>query len=344
MPDFAYINARVRAMRSRLLDAARMDELLAAPSFDAFVQALGSTPYGRDLSEAQTRYRGLEAVDDALARNFQHTTTKILSFADGKPRDLIEAILLRWDLANVRAILRGKHTGRGEEEIMASILPAGTLGEVAVRDLVRQPDMGAVAGALEAMGHPLGPAVAAALAGYQVDQDLMRLELSLDRAYADVVLAAARGSGHNEEVLRHMVQAEIDAFNVKAAVKLARLEEGLDAATRGRFFIPGGAVVDEKLFLGLSARETLEAAWQVLRIRGFAAESVPEDLTDFERGLDSLLARQAAHRYLDDPLGLDVVVGYLALKYNEVVNLRLIARSKALGIPRDVVRKEMTLA
>ncbi|MGH2453427.1 MAG: V-type ATPase subunit [bacterium] len=341
MPDFPYINARVRAMRSRLLDAARMDDLLGAPTFEAFVHALGSTPYGREMTEAFTRYRGLEAVDEALARNFFNTTTKILSFADGKPRELIAAFLLRWDLANVRAVLRGKHTGRSVEEIMPSILPAGTLGEVALRDLAGQPDVGAVAGALEAMGHPLGPAIAAALAGYQADQDLLRLELSLDRVYAEHVLAAARGTGHNEEVLRRTVQAEIDAANVKAALKLARLEEGLDEGARRRFFVPAGGLVDEKLFLDLSARETLEHAWERLRIRGFPAEAVPADLPEFERSLDLLLAREAARRYLGDPLGLDVVVGYLALKYNEVVNLRLIARSTALGIPREVVRKEM---
>ncbi len=344
MPDFPYINARVRAMRSRLLDAARIDELLAAPSFEAFLQALGSSPYSRELQEALTRFTGLAAIDEALARNFLGTTTKILSFADGKARELIAAVLLRWDRANVRAILRGKHTGRAEEEIMASILPAGTLGEVLLRDLVRQPDVGAVAGALEAVGHPLGPAIAAALAGYQADQDLMRLELSLDRIYAEHVLAIARGNGHNEEVLRRTVQMEIDALNVKTAAKLARLEEGIDAAGRRRFFIPGGAVVDEKLFLGLSARDTLEASWQVLRIRGFPAGVVPEDLTEFERGLDALLAREAARRYLGDPLSLDVVIGFLALKYNEVVNLRLVARSKAFGIPREMVRKEMALA
>lgn len=341
MPDFPYINARVRAMRSRLLDGGRMDELLAAPTFDAFLHALTATPYVRNLQEALTRYRGLAAVDEALSRNFHQTTTKILSFADGKARDLIAAVLLRWDLANVRAVLRGKHTGRAEEEIMASVLPAGTLGEVALRDLARQPDVPAVAGALEAIGHPLGPAVAQGLGAYQAGQDLLGLELSLDRFYAEHVLAAAHGAGHNEGVLRRIVQAEIDALNVKTAVKLARLEGGLDAPARRRFFIPGGAIVDEKLFLTLSARDTLEQGWPVLRVRGFHADAVPEDLTEFERALDLLLARQAAQLYLGDPLGLDVVVGYLALKYNEVVNLRLIARSKVFGIPRDVVRKEM---
>ena len=37
MPDFPYINARVRAMRSRLLDPGRIEELLALPSIDALL-------------------------------------------------------------------------------------------------------------------------------------------------------------------------------------------------------------------------------------------------------------------------------------------------------------------
>ena len=56
-----------------------------------------------------------------------------------------------------------------------------------------------------------------------------------------------------------------------------------------------------------------------------------------------MFVREAARLYLGDPLGIDIVVGYLTLKYNEVVNLRLIARSKLLGLPRDLVRKEMVV-
>src|SRR3990170_3516451 len=97
MPDFDYINARVRAMRSRLLDPGRMEELLGAFTFDALLAGLNNTPYGKDLQEALARYRGIQAVDEALARNFSATTHKIRSFGDGKAKALIEALLLRWD-------------------------------------------------------------------------------------------------------------------------------------------------------------------------------------------------------------------------------------------------------
>src|SRR4030067_2678848 len=127
MPDFPYINARIRAMRSRLLDAGQMEELVSVPALDAFTQALNTTPYGHDVQEALTRSPALQAVDASLARNFYHTTTKILGFADGKPRQLIEIVLMRWDLANLRLILRGKHTGSRGEGIARNVMPAGSL-------------------------------------------------------------------------------------------------------------------------------------------------------------------------------------------------------------------------
>jgi len=343
MPDFAYINARVRAMRSRLLDAGQIEELLGAPSFEAFLAALNATPYGRELQEALTRTRGLAAVDEALARNFSATTQKIRSFGDGKPKALIEALMLRWDLANLRVVLRGKHTGRAEEEIMESVLPAGLLTEVSLRELARQPDIPAVAGVLDALEHPLAPPLAEGLRDYLQSHDLLGLEMRLGRHYAAHVLRVARGGGHNETVVRGLVQAEIDVLNVKTAAKLARAEELLDAEARRRFFIEGGAIVNEDLFLLLSTPETAAQGWRALVARGFPVGEPGDDLTAFEQRLDRLLARSTARLYMADPLGIDIVVGYLTLKYNEVVNLRLIARSRILGIPRELVRREMFL-
>jgi len=343
MPDFDYINARVRAMRSRLLDPGRMEELLGALTFDALLAGLNTTPYGKDLQEALARYRGIQAVDEALARNFSATTQKIRSFGDGKAKALIEALLLRWDLANVRAVLRGKHTGRSEEDIMESVLPAGLLTEVALRELARQPDIPAVAGTLDALEHPFAIPMAEGLRDYLEEHDLLGLEMHVGRYYAEHVLGVARGAGHNETVLRELVQAEVDALNVKTALKLVRQEQPLGAETRRRFLIPGGAIVSEDVFLLLTAPETTKQGWRALGAHGFPLHEPGDDLTEFEKTLDLLLARGTARLYLGDPLGIEIVVGYLALKYNEVVNLRLIARSKMLGIPRDLVRREMVV-
>lgn len=341
MPDFPYINARVRAMRSRLLDAGRLEELLVLPTLDAFIQALNTTPYGHDLQEALARFPALQAVDVALGRQHYSTTTKILSFADGRAHQLIEIVLMRWDLANLRLILRGKHAGSAAEAIAGNLIPAGGLTEAALRELAGQPDVPAVVGAFSGLDHPLAAPLAEGLREYLETKDLFALELRLERFYATHGLRVAAGSGHNQQVVRSLLQAELDATNVKTAFKLQGAG-GLGREAKARFFIPGG-IVSENLFLLLAAAETAEQGMKWLRVQGFPVRSVSEDLLAFERDLDLAMARAQTRLYLGDPLGIDIVVAYLALKYNEVRNLRLIARSKSLGIPRDRVRKEMVV-
>lgn len=340
MPDFPYINARVRAMRGRLLAPAQLDDLLAAGSLSAFVQALAATPYGHDLQEALTRYEGVRAVDDALARNLQRTTRRILEFADGPPRRLITVLLLRWDLANLRAIVRGRHAGRSAEETLEAVIPAGTLGEGVLKEMAGSPTMTALAGALEVVDHPLASALAAGVAEYARTNDPLAVELSLERAYAAYVLRQARGPG--ARALREILTAELDAANVKTALKLA--PAGLPEEQRLRFFTPGGALVTDRLFLDLSDEGRQGRAWARLRAQGFPVGEPPRELVEFERALDTTMASALAQRYLrGDPLGLDIVTGYLAMKSAEVANLRLIARAKLLGLPRELVRREMVV-
>ncbi|HEV8353562.1 MAG TPA: V-type ATPase subunit [bacterium] len=341
MPDFPYINARVRAMKSRLLDAGRLEELLALPSLDALIQALANSPYAREMQEALTRYSGLRAVDAALAQNFYRTTAKILSFADGKPKTLIGLILMRWDLANVRVLLRGKHFEYGEERILENLLPAGGLSEPALQELAAATSIPEVVSGLAGQDHPFAAALAEAMKGYLETKDLFLLEVALDRFYGTYGLRLTAGRGHNEQVVRRLLQADVDATNVKTALKL-RHEVALPTDGKLRFFIPGGAVVSEDHFLALADPASMERAVTALRIAGFPVKTVSEDLVAFERELDETMNRAQQELYLGDPLGIDIVIAYLAMKSNEVANLRLIARSKALGIPRDRVRKEMT--
>jgi V/A-type H+-transporting ATPase subunit C len=326
-------------MRSRLLDAGRIEEFLGAPTLDAFIQALNATPYGHDVQEALSRYPALQAVDAALARNFYRTTTKILNFADGRPRQLIEIVLMRWDLANLRVILRGKHTGVRDEDIAANLLAAGSLHDAALRTLAEQPDVPAVVGALSGLNHPFVTPLQEGMAEYLEGKDLFALELRLERFYALYGLRMAKGSGHSEQVVRSLLQAELDATNVKTALKLQATP--LSREAKARFFVPGGRIVSADLFLLLADRETAEQGMKSLRIQGFPLKTITDDRTTFERDLDLAIIKAQTDLYLGDPLSIDVVVAYLALKYNEVKNLRLIARSKQLGIPRDRVRKEM---
>ncbi len=338
--DFGYINARVKGMRARLLSSGQLEELLGLGDLESFLHALANTPYGPELQEALTRYQGLRAVDEALSRHFQKTARKILSFAEGKPLKLIQIFLVQWDLHNLRTILRAKHAGHPAEVAEQNLVPAGELTEVRLRELLAQPDLGALASTLATWEHPLAEALLGAVRTYEDHKDLLNLELSLDRAYFEWALRAARGVGRNEAVVRDVVRMQIDFTNVKTAFKLQLLPD-LAPEDRGRFFLPGGAVVSREVFLNLADPQTAELGLRELRARGI----YPEGRTpaEVERSLEEEATRRLAALYLGDPLGIDVVIGFLTMLSSEVRNLRLIARSKALGIPRDLIRREMVL-
>ncbi|MDR7420387.1 MAG: V-type ATPase subunit [Armatimonadota bacterium] len=345
MPDFPYINARVRAMRSRLLTPAQIEDMLALPSLAAFLQALAATPYAVDLQEAQVRYDGVRAVDAALAGNLQRTTRSILEFADGAPRHLITVLLLRWDLANLQALVRGKHAGWPAERLVDALLPAGTLSELTLKEMAGHPNLTALAGTLEVVNHPLVMALVEGVAEYANTRDPLSIELRLTRAYAGYVLRQSRGA--EARALREILRSELDATNIKTALRLASARATAPGALsseeeRLRFFISGGATVTEKLFLELSDERTQARAWRHLRVLGFPVKTLPEDLVAFERELDVRMTDALAARYvMGDPLGLDIVIGYLAMKSGEVANLRLIARGKFLGLAREAVRREL---
>ena len=309
------------------------------PTLDAFIQALNTTPYGHDIQEALSRYPALQAVDAALARNLYRTTTKILSFADGRPRQLIEIVLMRWDLANLRVILRGKHAGSRTDDIAENLIGVGSLHDAALRALAEQPDVPAVVGALSGLNHPLVTPLQEGMAEYLESKDLSALELGVERFYALYGLRMVKGSGHSEQIVRALLQAELDATNVKTALKLQ--PAALSREGKARFFIPGGRIVSADIFLLLADRETAEQGLKSLRILGFPLKTLDADPIAFERALDLATIKAQTDLYLGDPLSIDIVVAYLALKSNEVKNLRLIARSKQLGIPRERVRKEM---
>ncbi len=338
--DFGYINARVKGMRSRLLPPGRLEELLAQPDLEGFMQALGSTPYGPELQEALTRYHGLRAVDEALMQHFQKAVRRVLSFADDRPRQLVEVFLLRWDVHNLRIVLRAKHTGHPPEAAEQNLVPAAQLTEVRLRELLRQPDVPAVVSTLATWGHPLAPALAEAARTYQDSRDLLGLEIALDRAYYEWALRVARGRGHDDALVRAVVRTEIDLTNVKTAFKLQQLPD-LTPEERERFFLEGGAAITRDVFRTLATPQTKEAGLRKVRTRGIQPEGATP--AEVERSLDEQWTRRMADLYLGDPLGVDVVVGFLTLLAAEVRNLRLIARSKALGLPRDLVRREMAL-
>ena len=101
----------------------------------------------------------------------------------------------RWDVFNIKTILRGKHMHLAAEQISEGLLAAGYLTQVDLEALAMQDDIRAVVDTAVTWGLPFAGALCArAMRQYMRSGELADLELALDRYYADWAVETARAS------------------------------------------------------------------------------------------------------------------------------------------------------
>ncbi len=332
--DYGYINARVRGMKSKLLAPEFYNEALSASDFRAFMSTLGQSPYGRDLEEAQSRFEGLKALDTALARNFYQTARSISNFSDGQAGQFVRALLLRYDLGNIKTIARAKHAGRSVEDIQASLFPAGELKPAVLDTVAAATDMAAVAQALLTTPTPLRGVFARAVANYQTDKDLYKLELSLDRAYYSILLDELKDAKADPDFLRY-IKRDIDATNLRTALKLR--SSGSNASDE--LFISGGKEISRSLFDTI-VNDRSSGTVQGLAGTSFVSVGEATSLSQAENVIRGLLS-SSSRRLSADPLDIGVVANFLRMKETETAKLRLLGRGKFYNVPRQRLEQEL---
>lgn len=329
--DFGFVNARVRGLRARLLPSAFMGEQMASEGFGALVGALGQSSYGRDLEEARASHGELAAVDAAIAGNFVRATQTLLRAAEGDAKRLIELLLWRYDLANLKAIVRGLHRGQDAASVEAALLPAGPLDGGALRAMLQRGDLAGAGQVLAVARHPLAEPFRKLIAAFAASGDSFEFEVGLDAAfYARWLEAAERVSA--PPAFRAFIALEIDATNLRTAIKLRGRSGELSS-----FFIEGGASLRAQGFLAVAAQPRGEAIGKLTGPLASLSDAAPASV---ERRLMALLDR-SAERLARDPLGIGLVADYLRRKERESAQLRLLARGRYYGVPRSELEREL---
>lgn len=348
-----YGNARIRAMKSRLLDARTYEDLLAAMSIDACIELLSGTAYKAEIEATLVKYGGLQCVTEALRVNVANTIGKLKTFFSGRPRELVAMLLARWDIFNLMTILRGQARGVSTDEILHTLMPVGELTEVELREMAQQPSIRATADLMLTWHLPYARPLARTLQA-RGDADLWHLETWLNQLLYREALEGL-GEAQNDLLVKEMLQTEIDIVNVSTLLRLCRLpdratqlQSRYGSAAALPLLTPGGGLQRDTLEK-LSRATDIESMVRALSDTPYAAilsnrlqmSHQRADLAALQRGLEEFLVRRGVGMFHGDPLSIAIPIGYMWAKTNEVTNVRLIAQGKALGWDRDAMVRDM---
>lgn len=357
---YGYGNARLRAMRSRLLTPTDYHQLLTKQEVAELITALAEMPYKEDIELALTRLEGVRCVFEAIRTYVTRTLRQIPTFFEGEPRILIELILRRWDRHNLLTILRGQSQEVSTEVVLAALAPVGQLDEVSLRELARQPGLRAVLDVMTTWRLPYAGALRQVRPRSGTTPDLDQLELALNRFYFDSIRGALKPGNNNHALLLEQLDLEQDLINLRTALQLAH-QPGLAARVQQRYqatdvrpllLEPGGQLSVELLVQlvtqasgiegivnGLSHTRygpALAAGWRRYQAR-------EGGLTVMERELERWQAKHLANMFSRDPLSLAIPLGFIGCQEIEAANLRLIAQAVNLNLKRDEIQRDLII-
>ena len=345
--DYGYVNARIRGMKSRLLDRHSLDEMMFRPDLDSVIADLEKTPYKDEIVEAKVQYSGILCIEQALRKNFTRTFRKILKIVRDTEAERYTTIFLhRWDVQNIKTILRGKNIHVTNEEILECLVPAGELDEATLTELIKQPDVRAVIDMLATWDICYAKPLTNKFPEFSEKRDLSILECALDRFYYQNALSDVKSRSYNDSLIRDVVTTEIDVVNIKTVLRMVR--DHIDWDSAQEFLIDGGREFDRtdlKHFIGLHSLEDILKELGSTRY-SFLSE-VPEEavknqkISVLEKQLEKYLIKKGVGAFLGEPLSIASVIGYFWAKYNEITNIRIISRCKTADLTEDQIKEEL---
>lgn len=346
-PFVLHFNARVHGMKRDLFPRTTIDSFLDQGDLTRFADALLDSAYRTEMAEALTRYQGADAIEEAVSRNLVATFQTLLGRAHGEFRDLVQIFLARWDLMAVKSLLRCRHHGIEGPALGGALIPGPTLTPPLMAEFIGLDSMESLVQALAAWNRDLCGSLRKAMPAYQQDSDLAVLEEALDRAYfVDTVERLKAAGDEDSGMVASQLQAEIDRINLRTVFQHIETRGELGDSLEDRLL--GLGALPKALLRQMAGASDPASAMEYLARTRYS--SLVEELyqllqtsrfSPMERFFERVLMKNVRQSARNNVFGIGVMMDFVWLKYNEVVNLRLIARGLAGNLPAGRVRDEM---
>jgi vacuolar-type H+-ATPase subunit C/Vma6 len=255
-------------------------------------------------------------------------------------------ILLRaYDIHNLKAILRGLSTNAPASEIMTTLLPIGDLDIGVLRELTHLTHPREMIDQLASMGSAFAwPLLNVRAESPQAQTPEM--ELALDKWYFQEASQWLRSETGMVDALSAALMLDVDLINLLTALRFAQYATDRSSTPDVTHLLLRPGRISDELLVNAASQGSVAAAIETLS-RSFFGPALRSGLqlymhsnhiSDIEKQLRRFRLKWLAGQMTQDALGIGVVLGYLALKVNEISNLRWMMQGIDLGLQAGAIR------
>ncbi|MBU0532142.1 V-type ATPase subunit [Candidatus Micrarchaeota archaeon] len=350
---YGYSNARVKVMKGLLLKQATLEDMIKVGSIEAMVEILQRTNYRNDLTNASVNYSGSDLIEMAASANFAHVVQKLLTVVPHDDKPLLEALLVKWDLLNLKTMMHAKMLGKGYDDIKHQLFSIGGLSKEDFKRIMKSEEREILR---EIKRTKLGEKMLSTSTEHfsrgmwETFKNALRnldtftqTETIID-AYSYMLMdkALSETGGQVASFIRDLLKREIDAKNVMIIERLKK--HGADKLRIRKTLIKGGTITDHVIDKIIEAKD-LPTVISLIKpkFRQLEFKEGEPGLVDLEIALEKSIAAQKLLAFHRSILSVGVLIGFLLLKEEEMSNLRKIAKAKEFKIPEEEVRKMLVV-
>ncbi|MBI5223003.1 V-type ATPase subunit [Candidatus Micrarchaeota archaeon] len=345
---YGYSNARIRGMSGLLLGESFLYELVSVGTVDSMIELLQRTGYKNDLNLASSSEVGSGIVELAVSRNFSRTIQKIIKLTPKSDLSTVRALLLRWDLLNLKLIMDARRANRPYDSIKSGLFAVGCLSDSDFKRILTADDRDL---RRELRRTVLGEILFASPNSSDLSSAFEStnafFSAPVDELFSSVVDdALSKISSKEVRSLRSLLKYEIDAKNILIIQRLKQKKSSSASALDRKAVLPSliaGGTLSDSLISRLIEAKDLSSVESLIKNR-FPSFSLQENtLIGLEIALEKSIATQKVYSFHRYVLSIGVIVGFLLLKEEELNNLRKIAKAKEFNISQEDVKKMLVV-
>jgi len=343
---YAYVNAKVGALRSRLLTAGEYRSLIEVPTAKDMVSLLKSTVYGRDIAKIK-EYRVTE-IERVLRDYLRKEHYSIIQGVRGLPRQLLERLYLKHEAEVVKEALVLKASGASREGF-SEIFPTRNITREVIDRISEARDLREACESLK--GTEFHKPVMEAVQKHA--PDLFYISTAIDRyIYKRLWETANKLFGRDRVSARELLGTEIDIKNIMTALRLREQEadlrevmlpvkfrvgeEILDALSRVRNLSQFSSEVPRFLYFDV-IENAIKNADAILRELPLASkDDIP---TAIEHELQMFLVKKNIRMFYGDRFHIGVPMAHIFLKGLEIRNIISALKLKEAGVENEKIER-----
>src|SRR3989338_135597 len=340
---YPYTYVRANVMRTKLFRRNDYEKMLKM-QFSELAKFLQDSSYKAEIDELAVMYSGEELIEMALTRNLAKTFAKLRRISTTELNLLIDAYLTKYDILNVKTIVRGIYTSADKDYIKRLLVPAGAFREEFLYELLKKDSVEDVVRAVPFLEYKHFRKF---IEDLKEKGALYEFENALDQHYFRHLISFSEMLPVGGELFKNFIETQIEATNLLNIVKL--IKEGAPKSDMKKSIFLTASPEKNLQVLRLLESKSIDSIPKGIRnkaMRKFINECVEHyhknhSLIEFERLVNKHVLGRAMLFIHQNPLSINVILGFMFAKEIEVQNLMKIVKGRQLGFSEEFISREI---